>query len=327
MWVSVVLVLVAVVAGHYLSRLARVPSFVTYLALGILLGPGMLDAVHVAGVLGYAGSIGGFAAFALGGWLTDPRVVPLRDIGMGTLAWIGSVILGGALWYAYSGSLRGAAFVGIALSATAAATLVIPALATGGLMDTVPGRKAVASALPGQFLPLVAVAVLGGGFPYLALAYLAGIGARWVADHVAIPAVIRRTARVLVGVLVPVFFVHTGLVFDLPGLRQRPIAFAYIPLFAVMLLVAHGGPSWLSLPRRTSLMDVCTVTLMSSTVLAATIVLARQAVSAGALSSVQGAALKGAAMLSALVFPILALACARHGALRMDRSQTGQPSA
>ena len=323
MWLSVVLVLLAVGVGYFLSRLLPVPSFVIYLALGIILGPGLLDAVHVEGVLGYAGSIGGFAAFALGGWLTNLRVVPLREIGKGTAAWAGSVILGGALWFVFSRDLRSAAFVGVALSATAAATLVIPALAAGGLMDTVPGRKAVGSALPGQFLPLVAVAALGGGFPYLALAYLGGIGARWLADHVAIPTVIKGTTRILVGVLVPLFFVHTGLVFDLPGLRERPIAFAYVPLFAAILLVAHGVPSWLSLPRGSSLMDISTVTLMSSTVLAATIVLARLAVSAGALSSVQGAALKGAAMVSALVFPTVALLAARRGAVRRSESHTG----
>lgn len=116
------------------------------------------------------------------------------------------------------------------------------------------------------------------------------------------------------GFLIPVFFVASGVGFDLDALTASPSALVRVPLFLLALLLVRGVPAALyarDLGRRdalvagllqaTSLPFIVTATVIGSAV--------------GAIAPVTAAALVAAGLLSVVIFPPLALAVAgRRGA-------------
>ena len=121
------------------------------------------------------------------------------------------------------------------------------------------------------------------------------------------------------GFLIPIFFVQTGVTFDLPGLVSQPAALLLIPVFLVLFLIVRGLPGSVTLPKGTSVRDRAAAVLLTSTALAIIVAVADTGVQTGALSSVMGAALVGAGLCSVLLFPTIALGLRK-------RSAASQPS-
>lgn len=113
------------------------------------------------------------------------------------------------------------------------------------------------------------------------------------------------------GFVVPVFFVTSGLRFDLGALTDSPAAMARVPLFLVALLAARGIPALLY--RRALGKDgAVTAALLQATSLPFLVTAAAIGVSIGAIRAVTGAALVSAGLLSVVLFPPLALARLRR---------------
>ena len=107
------------------------------------------------------------------------------------------------------------------------------------------------------------------------------------------------------GFLVPIFFVATGLSFQLKGLERQPGALAEVPLFLLALLIARGVPALLytrAVGRRRAVAGG----LLQATSLTFVIVATVIGQQTGKLSAATSAALVAAGLLSAALFPAAA---------------------
>lgn len=120
------------------------------------------------------------------------------------------------------------------------------------------------------------------------------------------------------GFLVPVFFIRSGLTFDLSGLLDSPAAIAQLPIFLALFLVARGVPAVLE-ARHLGRDAVLPLGLLSASTLPLVVAISEAGVREDELSSATAAALVGAAMMTVLVYPAIALAL-------MGRRPEGEPS-
>jgi Kef-type K+ transport system membrane component KefB len=128
------------------------------------------------------------------------------------------------------------------------------------------------------------------------------------------------------GFLVPVFFVGSGLRFDLDALLDSPSALARVPLFLAALLVARGVPALLYAPsvgRR----PVAAAALLQATSLPFIVTASQIGLLLGEFSAATAAGLIAAGLLSVVVFPPIALALLRDGtATAADAPLAGSPA-
>ena len=113
------------------------------------------------------------------------------------------------------------------------------------------------------------------------------------------------------GFVVPVFFVASGMTFDLDALRDEPATVALVPVFLAALVVARGV---LALLYRRLVGDRGAVAagLLQATSLPFIVTATQIGVGIGALERSTAAAFVAAGLVSALVFPAAALSLLRH---------------
>jgi Kef-type K+ transport system membrane component KefB len=121
------------------------------------------------------------------------------------------------------------------------------------------------------------------------------------------------------GFLVPIFFVTTGLRFDLQALFASPAALLQLPLFLVLFFVVRGLPALLLARRDLDLPSRIALGLFSSTELPLVVAIAAIGVKAGRLPPETAASLVGAGMVSVLLFPLTALTLRRMTAQRPEQ--------
>ncbi len=104
------------------------------------------------------------------------------------------------------------------------------------------------------------------------------------------------------GFLVPIFFISTGVAFQLKDLLDHPVALAELPLFLVALLVVRGVPA-LVYVRTVGRRRAAAGGLLQATTLTFVIVATEIGVETGKLTTTTSAALIAAGLLSAALFP------------------------
>ncbi|MFC9295915.1 cation:proton antiporter [Streptomyces sp. NPDC057011] len=109
------------------------------------------------------------------------------------------------------------------------------------------------------------------------------------------------------GFLVPLFFVVTGIEFDLEALLAGGRVLLLLPVFLVLFLVVRGLPMWLLAPRDLGRRDRSALVLFGSTALPLVVAITTLGVEDGMVEPGEAAALVGAGMLSVLVFPLVGL--------------------
>lgn len=109
------------------------------------------------------------------------------------------------------------------------------------------------------------------------------------------------------GFLVPVFFITTGITFDLAALFADLHVLALVPIFLVLFLVVRGLPSLLAAPASSTGADRRAIVLFGATGLPIIVAVTAIGQESGLLPSSIATALIGAGMLSVLLFPMLAL--------------------
>ncbi len=107
------------------------------------------------------------------------------------------------------------------------------------------------------------------------------------------------------GFLIPIFFISTGVAFQLKGLLHHPAALALVPLFLLALLVVRGVPA-LFYVRAVGRRGAVTGGLLQATTLTFVIVATEIGLETGKLTQATAAALVAAGLLSAAVFPAAA---------------------
>lgn len=116
-----------------------------------------------------------------------------------------------------------------------------------------------------------------------------------------------KLEAVAFGFLVPVFFINTGISFDLGALLADPAVLALVPIFLVLFLLIRGVPNLLAAPVGATGADRVAIVLLGATGLPIIVAVTVIGQERGLLSSGLATALVGAGMLSVLLFPLLAL--------------------
>lgn len=109
------------------------------------------------------------------------------------------------------------------------------------------------------------------------------------------------------GFLVPVFFVMTGVQFNVRALFAHPSSIELVPLLVIAIAVVRGGPALLY-RRKIGTAPAIAAGFLQATTLTFPVVVADLGLGLGLLSAATAAALIGAALLSVLLFPAVALA-------------------
>ncbi|MFF5492199.1 cation:proton antiporter [Streptomyces aquilus] len=109
------------------------------------------------------------------------------------------------------------------------------------------------------------------------------------------------------GFLVPVFYVVTGIEFDLDALLSGGRALLLLPVFLLLFLLVRGLPVYALAPPDLVRRDRRALTLFASTALPLVVAITTIGVDDGVLKTDEAAALVGAAMLSVLLFPLAGL--------------------
>jgi Kef-type K+ transport system membrane component KefB len=130
------------------------------------------------------------------------------------------------------------------------------------------------------------------------------------------------------GFLVPVFFVLSGIKFDLGALLASTDALLRVPIFLALFLLIRGAPSLLIYRKDLARGERLPFMLYISTALPLVVAITDIGVQTGRMRTDNAAALVGAGMLSVLLFPLLALTLReRSGLARPGRGQGGEEDA
>ena len=114
----------------------------------------------------------------------------------------------------------------------------------------------------------------------------------------------------------PVFFVVTGLRFDLQALISNPTALLLLGGFALLLLLVRGLTGLFTAPPGASAQDRRAIVLLAATGLPIIVAVTDIGTKSGDLPAAVASALVGAGMLSVLLFPLVALAQRRTSGSR-----------
>ncbi|WP_327169763.1 cation:proton antiporter [Streptomyces subrutilus] len=161
-------------------------------------------------------------------------------------------------------------------------------------------------------LVLVAMLALSAvlGLDILLGAFAAGLITRLVLQGAAPESsatVLSKVEAMGFGFLVPLFFVVTGIEFDLDALLRGGKELLLLPVFLLLFLVVRGLPMWLLAPRDLGRRDRSALVLFGSTALPLVVAITTMGVQAGKVTAGEAAALVGAGMLSVLLFPLAGL--------------------
>jgi Kef-type K+ transport system membrane component KefB len=108
------------------------------------------------------------------------------------------------------------------------------------------------------------------------------------------------------GFLVPIFFIVSGMQFDLHALFATSASLLRVPLFLMLFLVVRGAPALLLYRRDLPRYQLVPLALLSATGLPLIVVITTIGVEEGRMRPVNAAALVAAALLSVLLYPMLA---------------------
>ena len=116
------------------------------------------------------------------------------------------------------------------------------------------------------------------------------------------------------GLLIPFFFVTSGMAFDLDALLGSTSALLKLPMFVALFLVVRGTPAMLLYRGLFATRDRLALAIYSATELPLVVAITTIAVQEGHMRSSTSASLVGAAIVSALVFPLIGLRLRRGSA-------------
>jgi Kef-type K+ transport system membrane component KefB len=116
------------------------------------------------------------------------------------------------------------------------------------------------------------------------------------------------------GFLIPVFFISTGMDYDLDALLSSASAIALLPGFALLFLVVRGLPAWFLYRGHLQAVERVPLALFTAAALPLVVAITEIGTEVGVMRAEEASALVGAGMLSILLFPLIALALRRRAA-------------
>ena len=115
------------------------------------------------------------------------------------------------------------------------------------------------------------------------------------------------------GFFIPVFFVTSGVRYDLDALAADASNLAMLPIFLAALVVVRGLPALALPPRRSTRARVAVAGLLQATSLPFIVAATAIGLELGLIDAAESAALIGAGLLSVLIFPLLGVTLLRRG--------------
>lgn len=366
----VVIGALAPVISGLLPGKVKIPPVIFMLVGGILIGPEFLGWAESADVE-LLSILGLSFLFLLAGYELEPSLMRQAPGKLALRGWIVSVVLATVIVIGLNAIGQLASdyqVVIIALTTTALGTL-IPILRESGMLSTTIGPYIFAAGAAGEFMPIVAMALLLSGsgpieglfaltsmavITFLALmvirrlkdrdwhtrlglsedstgqstlrwtvllltglvlfasdfgldvvlgAFLAGMVLRqWAPgdrDRLEL-----KLEAVGYGVLIPIFFVDSGIKLDIRSIMENPRPM--VALF-VLLFVARGLPALFIYRSHLDLRGRWQMVFLSATALPLLVALSEVGVQSDLMSERSAAAMVGAGVLSVLVFPLVAV--------------------
>jgi len=378
--VSLALIFCAAALATIVSQLSPrlvLPTVVVEIALGILMGPEVLDIANVDPYIVFLSDFGLVVLFFLAGIEVIHSNVPRRLLARGTFGWGISLVLGAIAGFALEAAGVGASgwLIAVAVATTALGTLM-PILSDAGVLRSPLGQNTLASAVAGEFWPIVVISLfltgahattasivllIGFGlivagaagiavhyqppriltivretvnksgqlavrlsvallavlvvlareldFDFVLGAFAAGLVIGLVTQGETGEQVLPRIATIGYGFLIPVFFIVTGIEFDLDALLTGA-GLALAALFLGIFLVTRGSSALLSL-RELGARGTTALALFSATGLPLIVAVIEVGEERGEIDSDVAAALVGAGMVSVLLYPLLGLLVCR----------------
>jgi Kef-type K+ transport system membrane component KefB len=211
-------------------------------------------------------------------------------------------------------------FGAVAIVAAVTAVRVRPPRIVEILRDTVESTGQAAVRLSIMLVAALVLLARDAGFDFILGAFTAGLIAGLVFDSPEGRSVRMRLEGIGFGFLIPIYFVATGLRFDLDSLLTvRGLAFT--ALFAVLLLAVRGASALLWLEALGS-RHTASLALFSATALPLIVAIVGIGIARDAIAADIGASLIGAGMISVLVYPLVATAIDRR---HLGESSTALP--
>lgn len=365
-----------------LSRRVRVPIVVAEIALGIIVGPELLDLASTDDFVESLSAFGLAFLFFLAGIEIDFERIRGAPTRLGVGGWVVSLALGlgiaVALWAA--GAIDAPILVGLALTTTALGTLM-PILRDSGVLDERFGKYVLGAGAAGEFGPVVIVSIIlavEAGEPWrttllfvfaalvvgatllalraqparmvrliettmgtsgqlaVRLSVLLVIAMVALASEFSLDLILGAFAAGIIvglvirdrdaqefeakldalgyGFLIPIFFIATGMDYDVDALLSSPTAIALVPGFALLFLIVRGLPVRLLYRGELDRPERLTLALFSASALPLVVAITEIGTEVGVMREEEASALVGAAMLSILLFPLLALWLRRRAA-------------
>ncbi len=363
-----------------LSRRAAVPIVVAEIALGIIVGPQILDLAHTDDFIDALSTFGLAFLFFLAGMEIDIERIKGTPLKRGIQGWVMSLVLGAviALILHVTGLIHATVLVALALTTTALGTLM-PILRDAGILDQRFGTFVVGAGAVGEFGPVICVSIIlaveaGEAWHSALLFVFAGvavltavfalrvrparivrllattmgtsgqlavrlsvlliIGLAVVATEFGLDVILGAfTAGLITGVvirgteshefqgkldavgfgfLIPVFFISTGMDYDIDGLFSSAESLILVPGFALLFLVSRGLPALLLYRQELSGEERVPLALFSAAALPLLVAITEIGTDTGTMRPEVAVSLVGAGMLSVLIYPLLALAIHRR---------------
>jgi Kef-type K+ transport system membrane component KefB len=133
------------------------------------------------------------------------------------------------------------------------------------------------------------------------------------------------------GFLIPIFFLMSGVKFNLGALLASPLALALLPAFLALFFVIRGLPAFFLFRHDLSPRGRTALGLFAATQLPLVIAISNLGVESGQMTVEVASSLVGAGMLSMLLYPVFALALRRNGGAASSRTNavhtSGRPTA
>jgi Kef-type K+ transport system membrane component KefB len=215
-------------------------------------------------------------------------------------------------------------FGGIVLVAAAAALRARPPRVVRVLQQTVHTTSQAAVRLSVFTLAALVFLSVEAGFDFVLGAFAGGLVVGLALNSPEAAPVRMRLEGVGYGFLVPIYFVVTGMNFDLDSLLT-PEGLGLAAVFLGLFLVARGVPALLWLrdlrPRGT-----LSLAVFSATGLPLIVAIVGIGIDRGAIARDVGTSLIGAGMISVLVLPLIATALVGRESSRLDDVPSGSPA-
>jgi Kef-type K+ transport system membrane component KefB len=365
----------------------RPPLVVLEIALGIVIGPQVLDWAAAGPTIDVLAHFGLAFLFFLAGFEIDFPALRGWPIASAALGWLVSLVVcfGVGFGLQRCGVVDSGVIVGAALTTTALGTLM-PILRDAKELSTRFGAYAVATGAVGEFAPIILIALLlssgegeSGGSLILILLFTAitiagalvalsyrpprllvvihekmdtsaqlpvrlavlvlaslvllardlgldailGAIAAGILVSLASPGVQGEALRCKLdaigfGFFVPIFFVTTGLRYDLHALLTSRSALFQLPLYLTLFFVVRGLPAFLIARRDLDIRSRVALGFLSATELPLVIAIAGIGIRSRRLLPETAASLVGAGMASVLLFPLTALTLRRIADIQGD---------